>query len=191
MYYVNPSVDVLSTVFNTINEIKLEDYPVLTPTEQSFLKRRCLRPLLRAIDKGAIAPPPPPQMIPVTEISVSLRPPSCDTSDSPSPRSAYISIPLTRTQDEIGDINLSRFVKLFGESTMRIYNAILARQRVLFVGYNHAACDLAQMVFSAVASCSPPMSGIIKRAVPYATLSDLSFLEVTLTTSCVLLLFKL
>lgn len=65
-----------------------------------------------------------------------------------------------------------------GEPVMRIYHAILTKQRVLFVGYNHAAGDLAQIVLSAVAMVAPPFVNIIRRAFPYANLSDLQFLEV-------------
>ena len=61
---------------------------------------------------------------------------------------------------------------------MRIYHAILTKQRVLFVGYNHAAGDLAQIVLSAVAMVAPPMTNVIRRTFPYANLSDLQFLEV-------------
>jgi hypothetical protein len=92
----------------------------------------------------------------------------------------YLSIPLYRTPDEIGDISVSNLVKLFGESTMRIFHAILTKQRVLFVGYNHSASDIAQMVLSSVALVCPAMTNIISRTFPYCTLSDLSFLEVSL-----------
>lgn len=178
MYYTNPTVEVLAAVYESLNQIKLDAYPVLNPTEQFFLKMRCLRTTLRSIDQGYISPLPTPVMMPVVEVSVSMQHPAKTSEDVPSSGAAYVSIPLARSPDEIGDINISRFIKLFGDSSMRIYSAIMARQRVLFVGYNHAACDLAQMVFTAVAMCAPPLSGIIKRAVPYATLSDLSFLEV-------------
>jgi hypothetical protein len=62
---------------------------------------------------------------------------------------------------------------------MRIFHAILTKQRVLFVGYNHAASEVAQTVLSAVAMVSPPLTSVIRRAFPYSNLSDLSFLEVS------------
>ena len=61
---------------------------------------------------------------------------------------------------------------------MRIYHGIITGQRILFVGYNHAASDVAQMVLSAVALVSPPIPSVIRRAYAYANLADMSFLEV-------------
>lgn len=179
MYYTNPCSEVLIAIYNAMNEVKLDQCPILNPAEQFFLKKRCLRSCLRAIEQGEYRPAPTPTMLPVTELSISIQPPPKEEGSSPAhPHNVFVPIPLAISQDEVGDINLTRLLKLFGESSMRIYDAIMSRKRVLFVGYNHAACDLAQMVFSAVAMCAPPIPGIIKRAVPYATLSDLSFLEV-------------
>jgi hypothetical protein len=87
------------------------------------------------------------------------------------------SVPLYRTIDEIGDINVSHLLRIFGEATMRIYNGILCGQRVLFVGYSHAAADVAQMVCSAAALVTPLVTGICRRVFPYANLTDLSFLQ--------------
>ena len=91
--------------------------------------------------------------------------------------SSTISVPLHRHLDCMGDINVTSLVKCFGEGTMRIYNAILARQRVIFVGYNHAARDVCRMVLSAAALVSP-VPCVLRRTYPYANLTDLSFLEV-------------
>ena len=88
-----------------------------------------------------------------------------------------ISIPLHRDLDCMGHISVTSLAKLFGESTMRIYNAILSRQRVIFVGYNHAARDVCRMVLSAAAMISP-VPTVLRRTYPYANLTDLSFLEV-------------
>lgn len=40
---------------------------------------------------------------------------------------------------------------------MTIYNAVLTGQRVLFVGYNHAAGDVCKIVLAACALVSPPL----------------------------------
>jgi len=88
-----------------------------------------------------------------------------------------LSIPLYLSSDQIGDLNFSRLLSVFRHDTMRIYSAILAGQRVLFVGHGHAAKDVAQMVLSAVAMLCPALPGLVRRAFPYTTLSDLSFLE--------------
>ena len=87
-------------------------------------------------------------------------------------------IPLYRTTDEVGDISVVTLVKIFGESTMRIFNAVLMKQRILFVGYNHAASDVCQMVLSSVALVTPALTNIIRRVFAYANFTDLSFLEV-------------
>ena len=52
----------------------------------------------------------------------------------------------------------------------------LAKKRVLFVGYNHAARDVCRAVLSAVAMVAP-IPNIIHRTHPYANLTDLSFLD--------------
>ena len=88
-----------------------------------------------------------------------------------------LSIPLYISSDQIGDINISRLVSVFRQDVMRIFTGILAGQRILFVGYGHAARDIAQMVMSAVAMISPALIGVTRRAYPYVTLSDLSFLD--------------
>jgi hypothetical protein len=89
-----------------------------------------------------------------------------------------LSVPCHYTPDEIGDINISSLLKIFGEASMKIFHAILTKQRVLFVGYNHSTSDIAQMVLSAVAMVAPPLTGLIRRTFPYANLADLGFLEV-------------
>lgn len=63
---------------------------------------------------------------------------------------------------------------------MAIYHAIIMQQRVMFVGYNQAANDIASLVMSAVGMVSPPLSHhmLVNRTFPYANLSDLKFLEV-------------
>lgn len=88
-----------------------------------------------------------------------------------------ITLPLYRDLDNFGDVSLSALVRTFGDATMRIYNAILTRQRIIFVGYNHAARDVCRMVLSSAASVSP-LPNVLRRTFPYANLTDLSFLEV-------------
>eukprot|EP00638_Chattonella_subsalsa_P009695 CAMPEP_0117734876 /NCGR_PEP_ID=MMETSP0947-20121206/947_1 /TAXON_ID=44440 /ORGANISM="Chattonella subsalsa, Strain CCMP2191" /LENGTH=342 /DNA_ID=CAMNT_0005549763 /DNA_START=26 /DNA_END=1054 /DNA_ORIENTATION=- len=61
---------------------------------------------------------------------------------------------------------------------MKIFNAVLAGQRVMFVAYNLAAESICQLVLAACGMVSPPLTGLSRRAFPYAMLSDLSFLEV-------------
>jgi hypothetical protein len=90
-----------------------------------------------------------------------------------------IHIPLHTTPDDLGISSLIFLIKIFREATMKIFHAILTKKRILFVGYDHAAGDVCQMVLSAVSMIAPPMVNVIRRAFPYANLSDLSFLEVS------------
>lgn len=43
------------------------------------------------------------------------------------------------------------------QSITSVYNAVLTGQRVLFVGYNHAAGDVCKIVLAACALVSPPV----------------------------------
>lgn len=89
-----------------------------------------------------------------------------------------LALKLHYTSDEVGDISVINLVQTFGPAVMRIFHGIITGQRILFVGYNHAASDVAQMVLSAVALVSPPIPSIIRRTYAYANLTDMSFLEV-------------
>ena len=92
---------------------------------------------------------------------------------------SILTVPLYRTPDQVGDASVITLVRTFGVHVMRIYNALLLRQRVLFVGRNAcAASEICHIVLSAVALISPPIPNVIRRAFPYASLSDLSFLQV-------------
>jgi hypothetical protein len=190
MYYTNPSVDTLAAVYSSVNAIDIKECPILTPVQQQFLRMKAMLPKACAIERrgfvaaqstASVSTHSPLEFACSVQLSDCPRTPADDPTLAAlesSDRSIPLSIPLLRSQDELGDINVARFLKIFGESAVRIWSAIMAQQRVLFVGYNHPASDLAQMVFTAVALCSPPLHGVIRRAVPYATLSDLSFLEV-------------
>lgn len=61
-----------------------------------------------------------------------------------------LAIPVYHSPDDIGAANISFLLQIFKENTMKIYNAIIIKKRVLFVGYDHAAGDVCQMVLSAV-----------------------------------------
>lgn len=89
-----------------------------------------------------------------------------------------ISIPLYKSLNEYGNVSISNLIKIFGDSTMRIYHGILTSRRIMFVGYGHAACDIAQLVLSCVSMISPPLENTILRAFPYCNFSDLSFLDI-------------
>ena len=86
-------------------------------------------------------------------------------------------IPLNRSPDEVGESCVKLLLSAFGTDAMKIYHAVLVGQRVCFVGYSHSASELAALVLATVRLVSPPVAGVIKRAFPYASLTDLTFLE--------------
>lgn len=162
-YFLNPSVKVLEGLYTALNSINLRDLPKPTPMELMLMRR--------GVCYDAVRPRPIDHHPSAWHDTVAY---------SEGHKLHLLNIPIYRTLDEVGNISVSTLVKVFGESTMRIFHAVLVRQRVLFVGYNHAAADIAQMVLSAAALVSPPMSGVVRRTFPYATLSDLGFTEVSI-----------
>jgi hypothetical protein len=160
-YFDNPSIDVLASLFNALNAVSLAHIPRPNLLEQSLMRRGVVFETITGHS---------PDHVPSGWYSTV----QCSIEGMEVP----LRIPLFRTPDEVGDIYLTLLVKTFGEQVMRIFHAILTKQRVLFVGYNHAASEVAQMVLSAVAMVSPPLTSVIRRAFPYSNLSDLSFLEV-------------
>lgn len=162
-YFENPSLDVLKSFYHSFNSVNLARVP-----KPSWLEQRLM---LRGVNNETVVD---------TSILKDHTPPNwhAEVQYTFGEDIIPVRIPLYRTEDEVGDIYVTLLVKTFGEQVMRIYHAILMKQRVLFVGYNHAASEVAQMVLSAVAMVAPPMENIIRRTYPYSNLSDLSFLEV-------------
>lgn len=171
-YFEQPERAVLEDLFISLNAVDLRELPRPSYLEQCLMRR------------GVVFDPDAPR--PLDHVPASWtrtityyrftgghgRPSSLKGKE------ILMRVPLYRTPDEVGDICVMLLVKTFGDAVMRIYHAILMKQRVLFVGYNHAASEVAQMVLSAVAMVAPPLSNIIRRAYPYSNLSDLGFLEV-------------
>eukprot|EP01038_Epipyxis_sp_PR26KG_P009787 gene9787-13167_t len=168
-YFSNPSVEVLAGLYESLNRIDLS-----TLSKPNFLEQCLMR---RGIHYKAISSSSTLKnndYIPQTWISnIPIQIPLDDGMVD-----MTISIPVYRTPDEVGDISVTQLCRIFGESVMRIYHAVLTKQRILFVGYNHSASDLAQMVLSCAAMVAPPITNVIRRCFPYANLSDLSFLEI-------------
>lgn len=198
-YYLDQSVDVMKELYDTLNAIDITNLPRPDFLEQSLMRRGVHYETITKLEKNSdqiqfqpsswvISLPYSTSALPSLEARApedSSVPPTTETSSPSSPSTKNtqenimnLSIPLYRTPDEVGDLSISDLIRVFGDSTMRIYHAILTKQRVLFVGYNHAAKDVGRMVLSAVSMVSPPMTNIIRRTFPYATLSDLGFLEV-------------
>ncbi len=87
--------------------------------------------------------------------------------------------PLVLSRDEVGARNkLQRLINVLKEDTMKLYNSIIAKKRVLFIGYNHSADDVCSLVLASAEMVSAIVPNIIQRTYPYANLSDMSFLQV-------------
>ncbi|RYG69024.1 hypothetical protein EON64_03745 [archaeon] len=157
-YFNEPSLGVLQDLFESLNTVSLQHLPCPNHIERLLMRRGVTHDHLR--------PACPDHLHASWSRNVTYK------------GDVTLSIPIYRTIDEVGAVSVSHLLKIFGESSMRIYHAILTKQRVLFVGYNHAASDIAQMVLSAVAMVCPPFLGLVRRTFPYATLFDLTFLEV-------------
>ena len=175
-YFNTPNILVLEDLYNALNSYDLSVVP-----NPSILERGLMR-------WGTASNPRESSSIPYTpckwQHKLFMGPTAIKVSDETSDGDAVhqqiaITFPLYRDLDNFGDVSLSALVRMFGDATMRIFNAILTKQRIIFVGYNHAARDVCRMVLSSAASVSP-LPNILRRTFPYANLTDLSFLEVRL-----------
>lgn len=173
-YFECPERKVLEDLYNSLNGCDLSCVPNPTVLEKSMMQwGRALNPY------GACSLPHLTSSwshrLHVPRLACLTSPDEADSL----PKNFVVSIPLYRDLDRFGDVSISTLVRTFGDATMRIYSSILSRQRVIFVGYNHAARDVCCMVLSAVAAVSP-LPNVLRRTYPYANLTDLSFLEVML-----------
>lgn len=145
-FFDNQSVDVLERLFQQLNSIDVSALPWPNTLEQQLMRRGVHYDSIR---------PALPDHLPRSWIQ---------TLEYQSSQGALsLQYPLYQTPDEVGEISLVRLVKIFGEATMKIFHGIITKQRVLFVGYGHAAHDIAQMVLSAVAMVAPPMTNVIRQ----------------------------
>ena len=161
-YFSNPYIEIIQTFFESLNSFDMTLLPHPNIIHQLLMSRGVLTSTLS-----------------INRPMVDYRPSSWlfNTNISFYGNKISITVPLYRTPDEIDSTDISLLVKIFGRDTMKIYNALLSKQRVVFVGYNHAAYDVCQMVISAIAMISPPILNIIRRTYPYANITDLSFLS--------------
>lgn len=164
-YFDNPSVAILEKLFADLNNVNLSSLP-----RPNYLETTLMR---RGVHHDNIRPPCSSRHLNSWTHTLEY------TSSIGEGKTFPLVFPLYQTPDEIGNINVTKLVKTLGESTMKIYHALIMKQRVLFVGYGHSAQDIAQMVLSTVALIAPPIPNIIRRTFPYANLTDLGFLEVS------------
>ncbi|CAN0141396.1 unnamed protein product, partial [Discosporangium mesarthrocarpum] len=161
LYYQTTDKKVLEDLYHAINSAKIREAPRPTPWERRLMRRG-------VSDRHMGSAPVEHLQSKWTYI----------LSFTYGPQTIQASVPLHTFPCETLNPAVTMLINLFGQSFIRIYNAVLTGQRVLFVGYNHAAGDVCKMVLAACALVSPPVEGILHRAFPYANLSDLSFLQV-------------
>jgi hypothetical protein len=189
-YYTEPSLSVLKELFEAFNFLSLEMCPRPNMVEQTLMRWGVSHTFpASTVNHRSILFDPSTISINSTSLDsyslVDYTPSKWYYSDTIAlfeNLTLPIHIPLHTTPDDLGISNLTYFIRIFREATMKIYHAILTKKRILFVGYDHAAGDVCQMVLSAVSMIAPPMVNVIQRAFPYANLSDLSFLEVGYTS---------
>jgi hypothetical protein len=170
-YFVQPEVTVLERLYKKLNSHDLSSIP-----RPSMLEKNLMRWGTASNPHGVSSVNHVPS---AWNHRIDFQAPTSEKSDGANKN--FVTVPLSRNLDCFGDISLSSLVRTFGEASMRIYSAILSRQRIIFVGYNHAAKDVCCMVLSAVAAISP-LPNVLRRTYPYANLTDLSFLEVLART---------
>lgn len=94
-----------------------------------------------------------------------------------------IKIPLTLSENEVlihdgPTVSLCKLLQLFQEKVMIIYNALLFEKRIVMVGHNKNAGEVASYVLS-VCSLAPYIPSVLRRRVfPYISLANMDFLSV-------------
>ena len=163
-YFDSPTVDVLRELYDALNAVDLSQMPRPSATEQQLMRRGVAA---RSLGSHVVTHCPSEWM---WSTSCALR-----------VSSVPLRFPLYCSPDEVvnplDEPILTTLAATLGDQTMRVFNAVLAGKRVLFVGYNHAAQDVCRFVLAAASMVSPPVEGILRRVYPYANLTDLSFLE--------------
>eukprot|EP00904_Undaria_pinnatifida_P005219 jgi/Undpi1/1827/HiC_scaffold_12.g05214.m1 len=159
-YFQTPLPDVLKSLFDALNSADIAGAPRPTPWERGLMRRGVADKYMGTV--------------PMEHLTSTW---TYMMTFHYGGRAVQASLPLYSYPDETMSTSVTLLVNLFGQSIMSIYNAVLTGRRVMFVGYNHAAGDVCKIVLAACALVSPPIQGILHRAFPYASLSDLSFLE--------------
>lgn len=115
-YFLNPAMEVIESFFNSLNAIELSHVPRPDLLEQCLMRR------------GVCYDP-------ITEQSINYQPKSWHRmlhySFENVPR--ILSIPIYRTPDEVGDINISNLVRTFGILLLAVasMDMLIARERVI------------------------------------------------------------
>jgi hypothetical protein len=139
-YYETPSVAVLQELFEGLNAVDLSSVPRPNCIEQRLMHR------------GVSLSYSYSEKLNQSDMRFDYCPSSwvAERTASVFNTDMLLKIPVYNSPDDIGSANISFLLQIFKENAMKIYNAIVTKQRVLFVGYDHAAGDVCQMVMSAV-----------------------------------------
>lgn len=150
-YYETPSVDVLARLHEVINSMDVSSIPQWTPLERRLFRAS------RARQQDA------------QDTLTALKWDSTSLS---------VRVPWHLDDDEVLEASVTNLYAKFGEHVAKIHTAVLCEKRVLFLGYQQPAKDVCGYVMATCLLVSPPISGTIKRAFPYANLTNMDFLSV-------------
>eukprot|EP01083_Nonionella_stella_P169951 577311_1 len=92
-----------------------------------------------------------------------------------------LAVPRSIGIDEITGVSMRALFMTFRRNNgmSLLYNGVLTQRRIIFVGHNLASDLIANMVLSACLLVSPSVEGTLKRAYPYACLTAMQFLQVS------------
>ena len=141
-YYEAPSVEVLEDLYEGLNAVDLSTLPRPTIVEQRLMHRGI------SISYSFTA------KLNEADMRFDYSPSSWVAERTATLFGADLKLPfpLYHSPDDVGAAKISFLLQIFKENSMKIYNAIVTKKRVLFVGYDHAAGDVCQMVLSAVSN---------------------------------------
>ncbi|CAI2362455.1 unnamed protein product [Moneuplotes crassus] len=93
--------------------------------------------------------------------------------------SVRVKLPKALDCDKLSNCtNLKSFVLKFGERVMLIFNNILLEKRVMFIGNKHSSKVMSEYVYTCLEMFTPPMIGLLYRALPFITLNSINLLQI-------------
>jgi Stabilization of polarity axis len=189
-YFDNQSIDVLESVFDSINAMDLTDFTHLQGVDMRVWRASRLRVMNQTRESDLMfstsltfEPPPPASSTASGTVSGTVSGTASGTASSTNTTTSLklqvpVRIAIGMESDEVGETSLVSLVSMFGENLLHVFNALLAQKRILFLGHNEPASRVCQCVLSACMLVAPPLTGTLRRAFPYSNLIDLSFLQV-------------
>lgn len=158
-YFDTPGVEVLEKLYTQMNKMDFSHTTSLSEQEKAV--ERAL--LLRASEKGQLVSDHSQAVVAKFEWD---------------DKELEVNVPMLNDEDEVTEASLINLIKMFKENTMKIFNALICQKRIMFTGYQRPSGQLCTCVVSACLLVSPPFQGTLRRAFPYASLTNLDFLQV-------------